>query len=212
MERNNFNNSQKTFIWSRQKGLCGSCGADLSDEVDIEYHHVLNCKDGGVAIVENGVMLCEACHLHCHDNDFKKALLVFRAEFKHANWEENSYYKGRKKGKEVEFTKKTLDEFDKIGEEMNNKNYEGHLQMVNQLKETLTQLQKKMYSITETYKHQINVMENQGFMDNYITPLRGKQGQFSSIIENLQGMIDQHKQIISLHEEKLEQLIKDARN
>jgi archaellum component FlaC len=211
-KRNNFNDSQKTFIWNRQKGRCGSCGADLSNEVDIKYHHVLNCKDGGVAIVENGVMLCEICHLHSHDNDFTKPVFVFRSEFKYANWKDNIYYKGRKKGKDVEFTKATLNNLDKIGEQMSNQNYESHLRMINKLKQTLENLQNTMKSLKSRYKRQIDAMESATFMDNYIIPLRGKYEEFSNLIESLQDMIDEHKQQISLHEETLEHLIIDARS
>ena len=180
--------------------------------MDIEYHHVLNCKDGGVAIVENGVMLCEVCHLHCHDNDFKKPVLVFRSEFKYANWDKNSEYKGRKRGKEVEFTKKTLDKFDKQGKKMDNQNYESHLQMVNELKQTLSILQNKMEILKDNYKKQIDTMESATFMDNYIEPLRGKYGEFSQIIDTIQSMIDEHKAQITLHEEALQNLIEDARS
>jgi len=48
--------------------------------------------------------------------------------------------------------------------------YESHLQMVTQLKETLTALQNKIESLKENYKKQIDAMENASFMDNYITP------------------------------------------
>ena len=209
MPRNNFNNSQKTFIWSRQKGLCGSCGADFSREADIEYHHVLNCKDGGVAIVENGVMLCEACHLHCHDNDFKKPVLVFRSEFKYANWEENSYYRGRKKGKEVEFTKKTLDKFDKQGAEtiMEEQSYEQHLAMLVGFRQQLKVLKEQIEKTAEQYRRQINAMQNAGFMINHIEPLQAKYATFRVRIEELEDLIVSQSRKITRHEEVIQGLI-----
>ncbi|MDQ7084953.1 MAG: hypothetical protein Q9M36_08465 [Sulfurovum sp.] len=97
------------------------------------------------------------------------------------------------------------------GATVNNRSYESHLQMVNQLKERLTALQNKIESLKENYKKQIDAMENASFMDNYITPLRGKYSEFSQIIDTVQSMIDEHKSQIALHEEALEQLIEDGR-
>ena len=94
---------------------------------------------------------------------------------------------------------------------MNNRNYESHLRMINELKETLVSLQEKMIELNDKYKRQIDVMESASFMNNYITPLRGKYSEFSQIIETLQAMIDEHKNQISLHEEALEHLIADAK-
>jgi len=209
----NFNKIQDQFIIYRQDGRCGNCGIDLKDEEveAIHLHHVLNKKDGGAGVVENGVILCAKCHTHVHNYNTKQSVFVFRKEFKYANWDRNMQYKGRKKGKEVEFTQKTLDRLDKIGEKMSNQNYESHLQMINELKQTLSVLQNTMMSIKEKYKRQIDIMESATFMDNYIRPLRNKYGEFSNIIETLDKMIDEHKQQISLHEDSLEHLIADAR-
>ena len=98
-----------------------------------------------------------------------------------------------------------------LGEKMSNQNYESHLQMINDLKQTLSALQNTITSIKEKYKQQIDAMESATFMDNYIRPLRNKYGQFSNLVEGLQEMIDQHKQEISRHEESLEHLISDAK-
>lgn len=206
-----FNESQKQFVVYRQDSRCGNCGENLAESMKIELHHVLNKKDGGAGIVENAVMLCGECHLHIHNYDTKKSILVFRSEFKYANWKKNSEYRGRKKGKEVKFTKQTLDKFDKQGAKVNNKSYENHLKMISQLKQTLTALQNKIESLKDNYKKQIDAMESATFMDNYITPLRSKYSEFSQIIDTLQNMIDEHKAQIALHEEALEHLIIDAR-
>lgn len=194
-----FNNSQKTFIWNRQKGLCGSCSQNLFDEVDIEYHHILNYKDGGASIVENAVMLCEGCHLHCHDYNFRKSVLIYRAEFKYANWEENSFYKGRKKGKEVEFTKKTLDDFDKHyeGKNMQEKDsIENHIRMLNKFKENLLTLKPKIIMLRDEYKKQIDIMENAGFFVDIITPLRNKHQAFSSKVVDIDNQLRKQDLII----------------
>lgn len=207
-----FNTSQDKFVIYRQNGNCGNCGENLVKAMRIELHHILNQKDGGTGIVENAVMLCDECHLHIHNYDTKKSILIFRDEFKYANWDKNPEYKGRKKGKEVEFTKKTLNESDKQGEQMSNQNYESHLRMVEGLKYKLSQLQSTIGIIEEKYKKQIDAMESATFMTNYIVPLREKHTQFSEIIEDLNNMIEEHKTQISLHEEILEHLIQDARS
>ena len=209
----NFNKSQDQFTIYRQDGRCGNCGIDLKDEEveAIHLHHVLNKKDGGAGVVENGVILCAKCHTHVHNYNTKQSIFVFRKAFKYANWDRNSQYKGRKKGKEVEFTKETLEKLDKIGEKMGNQNYESHLRMINELKQTLSVLQNRVQEIKEKYKQQIDAMESATFMDNYIKPLRNKYGAFSNLIEALNKMIDQHKQQISQHEESLEYLISSAK-
>jgi archaellum component FlaC len=102
--------------------------------------------------------------------------------------------------------------FWKLGENMSNQNYESHLDMISQLKETLETLQNTMNSLKNRYKRQIDTMESATFMDNYIIPLRNKYGEFSNIIETLQQMINEHKHQISLHQDSLEQLIADARS
>lgn len=97
------------------------------------------------------------------------------------------------------------------GATVNNQSYESHLQMISRLKDTLVSLQNRMEFLQKKYKRQIDMMENASFMDNYIIPLRDKYSQFSQIIDTLQTMIDEHKNQIALHEEKLEHLIADAR-
>ena len=57
------------------------------------------------------------------------------------------------------------------GATVNNRSYESHLQMVTQLKQTLTALHNKIENLKENYKKQIDAMESASFMDNYITPL-----------------------------------------
>jgi len=200
-------------MWNRQEGKCGCCGDDLKEEVDIEYHHILNYKDGGASIVENGVMLCEKCHLHCHNYDFKKSVLIFRAEFGYANWDENQFYKGRKKGKEVEFTKKTLDTFDKQyeGAKMQQDNYENHIRMLENFKQNLLALKRHTLVIRDKYKKQIDVMESAGFVENIITPLRNRYQIFSSKIDEIDRQLEQHNQKIEIQKEALNTLIAIAR-
>jgi len=209
-----FNKSQDEFVIYRQNGKCGNCGQDLNEATKIELHHVLNQKDGGARIVENAVILCHECHLHVHNYDTKQSVLIFREQFKYANWDKNSEYKSRKKGKEVEFTKKKLDQFDKHYKGLNvsnNENYEYHLQLIVNLTRNLSTLNEYLTNLKGKYKKQIEAMDSAGFYDNYITPLQIKYQQFEHKINDIQEMINQHKIQIAQHQEALEHLIADAR-
>ena len=101
---------------------------------------------------------------------------------------------------------------DTQGATVDNKNYESHLQMVSQLKQSLTALQNKIESLKKDYDRQIKAMGNAGFMPNYIAVLQSKYTEFENIIDTVQNMIDEHKSQITLHEEALEHLIADARS
>jgi predicted nucleic acid-binding Zn-ribbon protein len=208
-----FNKSQEKFIIYRQNGKCGNCGKDLAEATKIELHHVLNQKDGGAVIVENAVMLCGECHLHIHNNNFQESILIFRSEFKYANWDKNSEYKGRKKGKEVEFTKKILDEFDKQykGANMQQDSYANHIQMLIDFQKNLQPLRQYLNDLREKYRKQIDVMENAGFMEETITPLRQKYQAFSSKINEIDRQLIQHNQEIDRHKEELYKQIATAR-
>jgi len=208
-----FNKNQDRFVIYRQNGKCGNCGKDLAEAATIELHHVLNQKDGGAGIVENAVMLCGECHLHIHNNNFQESVLIFRSEFKYANWDKNSEYKGRKKGKEVEFTKKTLDEWDKQykGASMQKDSYKNHIQMLIDFQKNLQPLRQYLNDLREKYKKQIEVMENAGFMEETITPLRNKYQSFSSKIDEIDRQIIQHNQEIDRHKEELYKQIATAR-
>jgi len=208
-----FNKSQEQFVIYRQNGKCGNCGKDLAQATKIELHHVLNKKDGGAGIVENAVMLCGECHLHIHNNNFKESILIFRSEFKYANWDKNSEYKGRKKGKEVEFTKKSLNEFDKQykGANMQKDNYENHIRMLKDFKQNLQALKQHIKVIREKYKKQIDAMENAGFVENIINPLRNKYQTFSLKIDEIDRQLAQHDQKIKMQIEALNSLRAIAR-
>ena len=208
-----FNNSQKVFIWHRQNGCCGNCGQNLSNETDIEYHHVLNYKDGGASIVENAVMLCELCHLHCHDYDYKKSVFVFRQQFTYANWPANRDYKGRKKGKQVTATRKMLTALDHQyqGDRMQVDNYENHIRMLVDFEKNLLALKRHLQVIREQYQKQINAMESAGFVENIISPLRTKYQIFSRKIDELDQQLQQHQQKIAKQNEALKTLSAIAR-
>lgn len=204
-----FNRNQDKFIIYRQDGRCGNCGKNLNEVTKIHLHHVLNKKDGGTGIVENGVILCAECHLHVHNYNTQKSILVFRSEFKYANWDRNIEYKGRKKGKEVEFTKKTLNEFDKQGEKtiMEENSYENHLAMLVGFRQQLKVLKGQIEQTAEQYRIQINGMEKAGFVKNHIEPLRARYATFRVRVEELEDLIVMQTRKITRHEEVIQGLI-----
>ncbi len=89
--------------------------------------------------------------------------------------------------------------------------YEYHLQLLEGLKQNLVTLKSYMETLQEKYDRQINAMHSAGFYDNYIEPLQNRYAQFEQKMNNLQSMIDSHRSIIEMHEDRLNQLIDAAR-
>ena len=209
---NPFNNSQKNFVLARQKARCGNCGKHLQDEPDIEFHHLLKQQEGGAGIVENCVLLCAACHLHIHNHNFKQPLFVYRHEFIYANWQGNKDYKGRKKGKSVEFTKDRLAELDQQRAIMQIDHYENHLRMLEDFKQNLLTLRRYNIEIRDKYKQQLDRMEGAGFVQNIIQPLRDKYQIFAVKIEEIERLMQQHEQKIEMQKQALNTLREIARS
>jgi hypothetical protein len=70
MEKRLYSYEDKLFMLERQDYLCGGgCGTDLWKEPlgKGQGHHILPHAMGGAATIENGVILCQACHTY-HDN------------------------------------------------------------------------------------------------------------------------------------------------
>ena len=63
-----FNYWQKLAIYNRAKGYCqGNCSPRTQLRFkDGQYHHIHRWADGGPTTVENGQLLCVACHQHIH--------------------------------------------------------------------------------------------------------------------------------------------------
>jgi len=100
----------------------------------------------------------------------------------------------------------------KTGEVMSSSNqYEYHLKLIENLKQTLDTLNVFLENITQKYKQQLDAMESAGFYDNYIEPLTGKYSRFEQEIKSLSNIIEQHKAQIAHHEQALQELIEDAR-
>jgi len=105
--------------------------------------------------------------------------------------EHNVYYQNKTKG--VDMT-----------------SYEAQLQMLENFDDNLKALREKITELRDKYKHQIDVMESAGFFSNYIDPLRAKYADFSQKIDDIDNLIQHHKQKIGLQKETLIDLINSA--
>lgn len=63
--RGTFSPKTRKAIIERDNGLCVKCGATYQ-----EIHHVVFRSQGGRGTFENGVCICNSCHVlvHKHDN------------------------------------------------------------------------------------------------------------------------------------------------
>ena len=57
---------------------------------------------------------------------------------------------------------------------MQSDNYENHIRILNDFNQNLLALKRHIEIIKDKYKRQIDVMENVGFVNNIIDPLRNK--------------------------------------
>lgn len=58
----------RLYVWSRDKFCCVKCGAKRSVKVNLNAHHLNSFKDN-IELrfdVNNGVTLCESCHIKFH--------------------------------------------------------------------------------------------------------------------------------------------------
>lgn len=60
-----FNHEEKETLLINQDFMCGECGEDLwGDHIGANpAHHILPTWAGGETVIENGVILCHACHV-----------------------------------------------------------------------------------------------------------------------------------------------------
>jgi len=91
-------------------------------------------------------------------------------------------------------------------------NFEYHLNLLNNLKQELNDLQSYLNDIVEQYKSQIQKLESSGFAKNFSEPMYNKFANFEARINDLQNLIIKHKQIIQEQENKLLNIIQSARS
>lgn len=115
------------------------------------------------------------------------------------------YLDGQRVVNEVYTTTKTK------GAGMDKNSYEYHLKLIEDFERKLNSLKVYLDNISQQYQKQINAMGSAGFNTNYTDTLKDRYLTFKNKIDNLQELIDTHKQKIGLHEEALEDLINSAR-
>ncbi len=74
--------------------------------------------------------------------------------------------------------------------------YEEQLAMLENFDDSLETLRGKISELKEKYKHQIDFMESKGFFEEYISALRQKYEVFSQKIDDMNNLIQEHKQKI----------------
>lgn len=60
-----FNDAQKTAMYKRQHGCCAICGKPF-DLKDLQAHHIISYRAGGLTSIDNGQLLCQNCHENEH--------------------------------------------------------------------------------------------------------------------------------------------------
>ena len=97
------------------------------------------------------------------------------------------------------------------GVEMQKDSYENHILMLETFKQNLQELKRHLELLREQYKKQIDVMENAGFVQNIIEPLRNKYQIFSAKIDEIDRQLAQHDQKIEIQIEAFNSLRATAR-
>jgi predicted RNase H-like nuclease (RuvC/YqgF family) len=118
--------------------------------------------------------------------------------------------------KSIKITTDTQDDIHHIlntdtGGSMKKDKYANHIQMLKDFKQNLLTLKRNIQGIREKYKKQIDTMENSGFMEETITPLRNKYQVFSSKIDEINRQLARHNQKIEMQTEALDALRAIAR-
>lgn len=65
LKHRQFNDSQRTALYNRQKGICPDCGKHYIKS-EMHAHHITPWYNGGITELANGVMLCKECHNQRH--------------------------------------------------------------------------------------------------------------------------------------------------
>jgi SMC interacting uncharacterized protein involved in chromosome segregation len=90
-------------------------------------------------------------------------------------------------------------------------NYENHRRMLEVFESNLIKLQSYSQDIKEKYAKQLLAMESSGFVGNITNPLQQKYQKFSSKINDINTMIEEHKRKINILKESLDYLSQTGR-
>lgn len=86
---NEFSRTTQKLALARQKNRCASCGTIIFvlgnaawEEHEytegVQAHHRKHVKLGGLATLDNCVILCQSCHYNAHEGDYRSGTVVGR--------------------------------------------------------------------------------------------------------------------------------------
>ena len=156
-------------------------------------------EDGKSKRVTNRFRFFKAIHPINYIWNFNNSYDSFMQNYK------EGYLDGQKVVNEVYTTNRPK------GDLMEKDSYEYHLKLIEDFESKLDKLKPYLDDISKQYQRQINAMAGAGFFSNHIIPLQNRYLTFQSKIDSLQSLIDRHKQQLSLHQEKLNNLINSPR-
>lgn len=94
---------------------------------------------------------------------------------------------------------------------MEKDNYENHIHMLDDFKQSLISLKRNLQMINEKYQKQIDMMESAGFVEDIILSLRHKSQAFSSKVDEVNRQLEEHNHRIEMQTEALTALRTIAR-
>jgi len=65
LKHRSFSEAQKSTMYNRQNGICPVCGERFK-RGEMEAHHLVSWRKGGITDLENGFMWCKNCHKNYH--------------------------------------------------------------------------------------------------------------------------------------------------
>ena len=65
LKHRSFSEAQKSTMYNRQNGICPKCGGRFKRS-EMDAHHIVSWRKGGITDLENGVMWCKNCHKDYH--------------------------------------------------------------------------------------------------------------------------------------------------
>lgn len=94
---------------------------------------------------------------------------------------------------------------------MEKDNYENHIHMLQDFKQSLITLKRNLQLINEKYQKQIDMMESAGFVEDIILSLRHKCQAFTSKVDEVNRQLEEHNHKIEMQTEALTALRTIAR-
>lgn len=98
------------------------------------------------------------------------------------------------------------------GNSMGTDSYARQLQVLNDAKDKMELLKKRISDLKESYAGQISYAENNAFMSDYAIQLRQKHGRFGTHIDEFITALNREKSMLEKHEAIIQRLRNQANN